>query len=95
MRHSKGGKFNMAVARSVEVKLSGQSVFQARLKVGMALQRLVTYSNAATCKYNGLGEISQLRVCWVADDRRVRHDASKCPCKMVMLFTPAPIWHGT
>jgi hypothetical protein len=46
-------------------------------------------------QYNGLGENFQLRVCWVADDRRVRHDASKCPCKMVMLLTPAPIWHGT
>jgi len=60
MRHSKGGKFNMAVARSVEVKLSGQSVFQARLKVGMALQRLVTYSNAATCNTMALAKFLSL-----------------------------------
>jgi hypothetical protein len=41
-------------------KLSGQSVSQARLKVGMALQRSVTYSNAATFNIMALAKIFSL-----------------------------------
>lgn len=41
-------------------KLSGQSVSQARLKVGMAVQRPVTYSNAATFNIMALAKFFSL-----------------------------------
>jgi hypothetical protein len=80
------GKFNTAVTHSVEV---GDRTIGISSKTE-ALQRLVTYSNAATFTKTAFGEKFQLRVCWVValgrgrtslrrnKQRRVRQDVSKC-----------------